>query len=140
MMVGRLSSVFPTARVRHLDKERSDHRPILCDTNGEEDEESKWEWSFKFDPHWVRHGECPKVIEEAWKQDPHADTLTKLLSCRSKFEQWSRTAFPNFRIHRARIRRARKMLELTRRSLVVETQLKQLDKEEEELDHNEELY
>ncbi|CAL1413935.1 unnamed protein product [Linum trigynum] len=53
---------FPRFRVKHLDRTRSDHRPVICDTEGEEDEEPRWGWSFRFDPFWIKIEESAKVV------------------------------------------------------------------------------
>ncbi|CAL1406931.1 unnamed protein product [Linum trigynum] len=55
----------PMARVLHLDQMRSDHRPISCDTLGDEDVDVQWGWSFRFKPHWAKHDECVEKVKEA---------------------------------------------------------------------------
>ncbi|CAL1356230.1 unnamed protein product [Linum trigynum] len=58
---------FTKSRVLHLDKTNSDHRPIVCDTWGDDDVVSRWGWSFQFEPLWTKHENCEKVIAEAWR-------------------------------------------------------------------------
>ncbi|CAL1389096.1 unnamed protein product [Linum trigynum] len=70
--------MFRQGRVLHLDKLRSDHRPIVCDTHGDDDIDPKWGWSFKFEPMWVKHENCEKVVAEAWGMAGEADALCKL--------------------------------------------------------------
>ncbi|CAL1354531.1 unnamed protein product [Linum trigynum] len=133
-------ATFPQARVTHLAKERSDNRPMLCDTKGEEDEEPRWGRSFHFDPFWSRHEDCRRTIEEAWGQPNQGDCLTKLLFCRSHLEQWSRRAFPNFHKQKARIRRALEALGRVERTQIIADQIIQLEQEMDEVESNEESY
>ncbi|CAL1387451.1 unnamed protein product [Linum trigynum] len=71
------------ARVSHLDLLRSDHRPIICDTLGEEDDEIKWGWSFQFESLWAKHEGCAEQIHEAWNSSP-GDAISKLSGVQSK--------------------------------------------------------
>ncbi|CAL1361544.1 unnamed protein product [Linum trigynum] len=69
---------FKEARMRHMDKRRSEHRPIIGKTCGDEDEEPKWGWNFRFDPFWTNHAECAGVIKEAWNEESGVDVVSKI--------------------------------------------------------------
>ncbi|CAL1368445.1 unnamed protein product [Linum trigynum] len=102
---------FPNACVRHLDKTRSDHRPIICDSRGEEGEEPKWGWHFRSDPFW------------AWNEPGAADIMSKINGCRGKLDIWSSATFPNFGRQKAKIKRALRALEKVCRTPRVEEQI-----------------
>ncbi|CAL1405446.1 unnamed protein product [Linum trigynum] len=88
------SDKFQDARVLHLDKRRSNHRPIICDSLGEEDVDPAWGRSFRFDPIWAKHGDCAHLIQQAWQQGGMNDICSKLQQCR---EQLGNGAWRPFR-------------------------------------------
>ncbi|CAL1412167.1 unnamed protein product [Linum trigynum] len=131
---------FPEGRVQHLDQNRSDHRPIACRTEGDEDEKPRWGWSFRFDPFWAKHEECAAIVEDTWKGNLLTDTFGKLSFCQQKREDWSRERFPNFNKQRLKILRAMRSLERLQKTELVLQQLKQLQTKLNDLEDNEEQY
>ncbi|CAL1377897.1 unnamed protein product [Linum trigynum] len=126
-------------QVLHFDATRSDHRPVACDTLGEEDEETRWGWSFHFEAQWTKHPECENMIATAWGSAT-GNALMKCTQVKDSLDGWSRAAFPNFRRQKARIRRALNALERRERTPEVLDQRAKLQLEMDELESDEELY
>ncbi|CAL1410829.1 unnamed protein product [Linum trigynum] len=105
-------------------------------TQGIEDKEVRWGWSFKFEPHWTRHEECGKVVEEAWS-DGALDTIGRLDRVRGRLDAWSRATFPNFGRKKDRIKRALRALDRMPVSDQVLGQRKQLLSEMEQVEADE---
>ncbi|CAL1354438.1 unnamed protein product [Linum trigynum] len=122
------TELFPAAQVIHLDVNRSDHRPLICDTRGEDDEAIKWGQNFKFEPHWSKHKDCPRIVEEAWK-NWGASVLDKITNCRSKLDTWSQTTFPNFAKQRNQIKKALRVLERSEKTPMIIQQRQALESE-----------
>ncbi|CAL1383060.1 unnamed protein product [Linum trigynum] len=137
---GNWRTLYPQARVLHLDKMRSDHRPLVCDTLRAEDEEPCWRWSFHFDPMWIKHEECTGVITNAWSEGDSSGIMERLTRCRDRLEGWSRQAYPNFRKQREKIKRALRTIERAPKTTERLEQRKQLEAEMDELEANEEEY
>ncbi|CAL1353835.1 unnamed protein product [Linum trigynum] len=78
---------FNKCKVRHMDKTRSDHRPIICDTEGDDDDdEPRWGWSFRYDPFWSKHEDSKRVVKEAWGGGGALSAMDKISQCRAKLE------------------------------------------------------
>ncbi|CAL1395984.1 unnamed protein product [Linum trigynum] len=131
---------FPEARILHLDRDRSDHRPLVCDPKGEANIEVKWGWQFRFEPHWVRHDGCKQTVAQVRSEEGHSETVNKLDKCRLKLDQWSKETFPNYRTQPARIKKEIRKLDWLRKTNVVLDQRRTLESELAALDHDEELF
>ncbi|CAL1401168.1 unnamed protein product [Linum trigynum] len=107
----KLTYLFPNGRVQHGDRAHSDHRPIMCESMGEEDMDVKWVVYFRFDPLWAKHSDCFTAIEAAWKTSSSSDILDKIARCCNDLENCSRQAFPGFAKQKKKAYRAIRALE-----------------------------
>lgn len=57
---------FPKAIVTHLGTLKSNHNPVLLDTNPED---SFTRIQFQFEAVWIRDNECNFVVEKAWNEE-----------------------------------------------------------------------
>jgi len=55
--------LFPRARVLHLSAHRSNHAPIMLNTEGEV---TSWPKSFRFEAMWILDDTSRNVVERAW--------------------------------------------------------------------------
>ncbi|CAL1356041.1 unnamed protein product [Linum trigynum] len=131
-------NLWPSARVLHLDSARSDHRPISCETVGDEDD-IKWGWNFRFEPLWVKHAECAETIKEAWASAA-GETTAKIAHVQEKLDQWSRVTFPNFGRQKEKIRRALRALDRREKTDEIILNKQKLQLELEDLECDEELF
>ena len=74
-------SMFPRAKVSHLEFWNSDHRPLLLSTLGGSCEPSKRPRRFFFEEAWCDEEECEERIREAWSCDNPGAALPEFLEC-----------------------------------------------------------
>ena len=85
---------FPDASISHLGAIRSDHAPILLDTNPQS---SFVHRPFRFEATWLRDNRCQPVIEQAWKQNVGGLDFIKLYkkqaTTRDALRKWNKEVF-----------------------------------------------
>uniref|UniRef100_A0A2N9G6K5 Reverse transcriptase domain-containing protein n=1 Tax=Fagus sylvatica TaxID=28930 RepID=A0A2N9G6K5_FAGSY len=91
-------SLFPSARVHHLDCRWSDHKPIWIGTEKMVKPARK---PFRFEEVWMSDSSCEETIEAAWKKSkpgvPMYSVWEKIHECRRDLRVWSRTNFRNIK-------------------------------------------
>ena len=85
---------FPDASISHLGAIRSDHAPILLDTNPQSFFAHR---PFRFEATWLRDNRCQPVIEQAWKQNVGGLDFIKLYknqaTTRDALRKWNKEVF-----------------------------------------------
>ena len=85
---------FPDASISHLGAIRSDHAPILLDTNPQSSFAHR---PFRFEATWLRDNRCQSVIEQAWKQNVGGSDFIKLYkkqaTTRDALRKWNKEVF-----------------------------------------------
>ncbi|XP_016206020.1 uncharacterized protein LOC107646345 [Arachis ipaensis] len=78
---------FPETIVKHLQRYRSDHCPLLIDVTGQENKRMRKRPNiFKFEEMWLQNQECKEVISKSWSGS--AELLKwKLENCGRKLQQ-----------------------------------------------------
>ncbi|XLR25102.1 hypothetical protein S83_053002 [Arachis hypogaea] len=84
---------FPETIVRHLQRYRSDHCPLLIDVTGQENKRRRNRPNiFRFEEMWLQNQECKEVICKSWSGS--AEHLKwKLENCGRKLQQWGKHNF-----------------------------------------------
>ena len=87
---------YSKASIVHLSAIKSDHAPILLDTNPK----SKFaQWLFRFEVTWLRDDQCHEVIESAWKDQVAGSKFIRLYkkqaSTRDTLRKWNKKVFGN---------------------------------------------
>lgn len=102
--------VFPNARVLHLPKIQSDHRPLLIQTNGEKTSNVR---PFKFLASWLLHPNFHDMVKAAW--DDEKNLASNIENFTTRVKEWNRTVFGHVgqqkRKLEARLRGIQKALE-----------------------------
>ena len=85
---------FPKASIAHLGAIKSDHTPILLDTNPSE---SFAQRPFRFEAAWLRDNRCPIVVENTWKTKTTRSEFVKLykkqVATRDALRKWNKEVF-----------------------------------------------
>ena len=85
---------YPRATITHLGAIKSDHAPILLDTNPSD---SFVHRPFRFEAVWLRDDRCSDVIEEAWKGKVSGSEFLKLYKkqapTREALRKWNKEVF-----------------------------------------------
>ncbi|XP_030923475.1 uncharacterized protein LOC115950411 [Quercus lobata] len=85
---------FPKASVSHLGAIKSDHAPILLDTNPDEAFAHR---PFRFKAAWIRDDSCVEVVEKAWNTSVRGSELVKLCkkqaTTKDALRIWNRKIF-----------------------------------------------
>ena len=83
---------YPRATITHLGAIKSDHAPILMDTNSSEKFAHR-----PFEAVWLRDERCSAVIEEAWKGKVSGSEFIKLYkklaASREALRKWNKEVF-----------------------------------------------
>ncbi|KAL6195800.1 hypothetical protein ACLB2K_031418 [Fragaria x ananassa] len=89
--------IFGHARVQHLPLSDSDHLPILLHASFVPIPKRPRLHRFKFEAHWLQHGECDGVVKEAWMTDvtgsPMYQVAEKIRYTRLKLDAWQKNIF-----------------------------------------------
>ena len=87
------TTIFPSARVFHLEYWRSDHRPLLLASDGEKERPTPRKSSRFFFEEACDEEECGTIIREAWESsDDPSDSpsfLDSLKRCRRGLARWN---------------------------------------------------
>nr|POF10195.1 hypothetical protein CFP56_14135 [Quercus suber] len=85
---------FPNATISHLGAIRSDHAPILLDTNPQSTFAHR---PFRFEAAWLRDNRCQPVIAQAWKETVGGSDFIKLCkkqaTTRDVLRKWNKEVF-----------------------------------------------
>ena len=85
---------FPKTSVSHLGAIKSNHAPILLDTNPEEAFAHR---PFRFEAAWIRDDSCVEVVEKAWNTSVRGSELVKLCkkqaTTKDALRIWNRKIF-----------------------------------------------
>ena len=85
---------FPKAVMSHLGAIKSDHAPILLDTNPSDSFAHR---PFRFEAVWLRDERCTSVIENAWNENVAGSDFTKLYkkqgATRDALRKWNKEVF-----------------------------------------------
>lgn len=90
----------PMAGVQHLPFSGSDHLPLLLRLIGQSHTGARCKnRRWRFNAHWIRKGECEKVVREGWESalDPHCfhRIFNGIEACKLGLRQWSRNIHNN---------------------------------------------
>ncbi|XP_075663334.1 uncharacterized protein LOC142632901 [Castanea sativa] len=87
---------YARASIVHLGNIKSDHAPILLDTNPQSNFAHR---AFRFEVTWLRDDRCHDVIELAWKDQVAGSKFIRLYkkqaSTRDAFRKWNKEVFGN---------------------------------------------
>ena len=87
---------YPGATIVHLGAIKSDHTPILLDTNPRSNFAHR---PFRFEVTWVRDDWCHEVIESAWRDQVAGSEFIRLYkkqaSTRDALRKWNKEVFGN---------------------------------------------
>lgn len=104
-------SLYPTYRVRHLPRFKSDHNPIVVDCSKNDESwgnPRKKGKRFRFEHMWIQHPNFTNLLEKIWKTgDKNASFMEKAKSCGNELLNWEKTEFGNIR---SKIRNLRQMI------------------------------
>ena len=85
---------YPNAAISHIGAIKSDHSPILLDTNPKD---SFTHRPFRFEAAWLRDESCHSVIENAWNIQASGSEFIKLYkrqaSTRDALRTWNKQVF-----------------------------------------------
>ena len=85
---------FPSAARAHLGAFKSDHTPILLDTNPEDSFAYR---PFKFEAAWIRDSGCNSIVEKAWNLQTRGSPFFKLFkkqaNTRDALQKWNKEVF-----------------------------------------------
>ena len=85
---------YPRATITHLGAIKSDHAPILLDTNPSDSFAHR---AFRFEAVYLRDDRCNDVINEAWKGEVSGSEFTKLYkkqaATREALRKWNKEVF-----------------------------------------------
>ncbi|CAL1410909.1 unnamed protein product [Linum trigynum] len=97
-------TLYPQARVYHLNRCGSDHNPLLLQTQVGE-AEVRWGTFFRFEAYWQKHQDIKEVVEEGWRRNGGGSILQKLRRCEEKLKHWSKATFGNLKHRKKEIER-----------------------------------
>ena len=87
---------YPGATIVHLGAIKSNHAPILLDTNPRSNFAHR---PFRFEVTWLRDDRCHEIIESAWKDQVAGSEFIKLYkkqaSTRVALQKWNKEVFGN---------------------------------------------
>ncbi|KAK7861581.1 hypothetical protein CFP56_000297 [Quercus suber] len=82
---------FPSAAMAHLGAFKSNHTPILLDTNPKDSFAHR---PFRFEAAWIRDSGCNSIVEKAWNVQARGPTFFKLLkkqaNTRDALRKWNK--------------------------------------------------
>nr|POE97429.1 hypothetical protein CFP56_05424 [Quercus suber] len=85
---------FPSAAMAHLGAFKSNHTPILLDTNPKDSFAHR---PFRFEAAWIRDSGCNSIVEKAWNVQARGPTFFKLLkkqaNTRDALRKWNKEVF-----------------------------------------------
>ena len=85
---------YPKAAISHLEAIKSNHTPILWDTNPNEEFPHR---PFRFEAVWLKDDSCVPVIENAWNTEPLGFKFIKLYkkqaSTTATLRKWNKEVF-----------------------------------------------
>ena len=85
---------YPGASIVHFGAIKSDHAPILLDTNPQSNFAHR---PFRFEVTWLRDDQCHEVIESAWKDQVAGSKFIRLYkkqaSTRDALRKWNKEVF-----------------------------------------------
>ena len=85
---------FPSAAVAHLGAFKSNHTPILLDTNPEDCFAHR---PFRFEAAWIRDGGCNSIVEKTWNMQTRGPAFFKLFkkqaNTRDALRKWNKEVF-----------------------------------------------
>ncbi|XP_062009553.1 uncharacterized protein LOC133726094 [Rosa rugosa] len=89
--------IFGFARLMHLPPSDSDHVPILLQASTVPLAKRPRHHRFKFEAHWLQHGECDGVVKQAWQTDVYGHLMYQLTEnifyTRMKLDAWQKKTF-----------------------------------------------
>ncbi|XP_075486421.1 uncharacterized protein LOC142526031 [Primulina tabacum] len=133
--------LYPASLVQSLEFYHSDHRSILLELRGPQQQPIRKHNVFRFEPHWITEFDCKDVIERGWcKSDSSLSLPNCLLSCKAALRVWAGACFNNLP---RQIKRKRHHLNLLKSDYLwkhSEADIRELEREVEKLAHKEELY
>ncbi|KAL0405585.1 UNVERIFIED_CONTAM: hypothetical protein Slati_3872400 [Sesamum latifolium] len=95
----RWKSRFPTAKVTHLPRIYSDHRPIVIEIETSSKGGCRSNRIRRFEAYWVKADECEKIISESWRNHEgllnHEAAWTNMENCKVGLFQWSDKRYGN---------------------------------------------
>ncbi|XP_074314409.1 uncharacterized protein LOC141649624 [Silene latifolia] len=81
------SDQFPYARIYHLNREWSDHAPIMVKLDGRREERGVMGKRFRFEQMWVGEEGCEDTIRRVWEVDDF-DVLETISRCAAELKKW----------------------------------------------------
>ncbi|XP_065624109.1 uncharacterized protein LOC136065133 [Quercus suber] len=85
---------FPSAAMAHLGALKSNHTPILLDTNPKDSIAHR---PFRFKAAWIRDSGCNSIMEKAWNVQARGPAFFKLLkkqtNTRDALQKWNKEVF-----------------------------------------------
>lgn len=84
--------LFPDYRARNFPIYKSDHAPILLQSDGRA-VHTKTKGRFHFEPLWLSQAECSEVVRQDWARNATEPITTKVGSCARALSAWARKKF-----------------------------------------------
>lgn len=79
---------FPNATITHLPAIRSDHKPLLFQSNPTQSHLPK---PFRFETMWTTHLDSGQIIQEAWNRSP--SFLSRIKYTKIALKEWNQKVF-----------------------------------------------
>lgn len=93
------NTMFPAARVEHMEYHKSDHRPLLLNLEEEAAHEHSGPAVLRFEARWLKESNFRQVVEEAWLGlglEAQTEGLAgKLAKVHQALHHWDKTVFRN---------------------------------------------
>uniref|UniRef100_A0A803QMV0 Reverse transcriptase n=1 Tax=Cannabis sativa TaxID=3483 RepID=A0A803QMV0_CANSA len=90
--------MFPSMKVRHLDRTNSDHCPLLLmeyDPHVKRHNTTRWRTRFHFESAWAEDEECSNIVQSVWQQDKKISNTRELQNrlgkCGQPLQQWNKS-------------------------------------------------
>ncbi|KAF4372651.1 hypothetical protein G4B88_030396 [Cannabis sativa] len=90
--------MFPSMKVRHLDRTNSDHCALLLmeyDPHVQHHNKTRWRTRFHFESAWAEDNECANIVQSAWQHEKEVSNTRELQSrlgrCGQALQQWNKT-------------------------------------------------
>jgi hypothetical protein len=102
--------MHPGATLDHLEFTKSDHRPLLLDTEGHVINQGRRPRTKRFEASWLQEKDFQERVQRAWESasaaDPTGDVLSKLSRLHGELHDWNNKVLrkPQKRIRQAQIR------------------------------------
>ncbi|KAK6164533.1 hypothetical protein DH2020_001397 [Rehmannia glutinosa] len=92
-------NIFPSWRVSHLHRVKSDHTPLLVNFDNVDRcfSHNRRKKKFRFEKMWLEHQDCEKIVKQAWSQQETSNFMRKLNHCGEVLQAWDKNEFGQIR-------------------------------------------